>query len=223
MNTQKTFTILLALCLTFTCASQAFAGSLHFESVQDQSINLGAEIQVGVSLKADQEQAVEFLILPNELSDAISSQDVSIDLDHSHLSLLQGEPQTLTLSIHTRTSAPSLTAKKFILQAKSQTGELTQIEIALSILPTYVIQVIDGDDQTNPATSFDFDSQKDIAYFRPHAEGLQLIFLNKSTKSFVIHGEGLIKHQDTHVPTSPGQEYLPPNTRFTRSIILIVM
>jgi hypothetical protein len=103
-----------------------------------------------------------------------------------------------------------LTAKKFILQAKSQTGELTQIEIALSILPTYVIQVIDGDDQTNPATSFDFDSQKDIAYFRPHAEGLQLIFLNKSTKSFVIHGEGLIKHQDTHVPTSPGQEYLPP-------------
>jgi hypothetical protein len=176
-------------------------GNIHLlGSVGDQSIGLGAKLEVAVEIRADQAQSINFAIDPEDIADSIQNGDISIQMNPPQISLADGETKEVKLVIQTKTSAPSFNAKKFGLLVKSEKGSLlTSADISLKVLPIYVVTVIDGTDADNP---YDFDSQPGTSYFRPHAAGLQFIFKNLSKKHLspkpvLIHGDGkVIKHED---------------------------
>jgi hypothetical protein len=176
-------------------------GNIHLGSVSDQSIGLGAKLELTVNVTADQAQTVNLAIDSEDLAEQIQDSDISIQVNPPQLSLADGETKEVKLEIQTKTSAPSFNAKKFGLLVKSDKGSLlTSTDINLKVLPLYVVTIIDGVDSDNP---YDFDSQPGTSYFRAHEAGLQFVFKNLSKKHLsakpvIIHGSGVIKHQDVN-------------------------
>lgn len=201
------FAATIGLAIGSYGATSAFAqgsasdsdGNIHLGAVSDQSIGLGAKLEVAIEVTADQAQTINFAIDSEDLADSIQNGDISLQTNPPQISLADGETKEVKLVIQTKTSAPSFNAKKFGLLVKSEKGSLlTSTDVALKVLPLYVVTIIDGANADNP---YDFDSQPGVSYFRPHDAGLQFVFKNLSKKHLspkpvIIHGSGVIKHQD---------------------------
>jgi hypothetical protein len=188
-------------------------GNIHLGEINSQSIGLGAKLEISVEVTADEASSVNLAIDSEDLAEQIQDGDISIQSNPPQISLGAGETKEVKLEIQTKTTAPSFDAKKFGLVVKSDKGStLTSADISLTVLPLYVVTVIDGTDSDNP---YDFDSQPGISYFRPHAKGLQFVFKNMSVKKLapskpvIIHGDGVIQHQDISKPLQHGEVYQP--------------
>lgn len=73
---------------------------------------------------------------------------------------------------------------------------------ALASAPTfYVIDVTDGAGDEE----FAFSTPAETVHLPPHPEGLIVQFRNLTRKNVVIHGDGMIPHQDPSHPMTPAQ------------------
>jgi hypothetical protein len=204
--------LILLILILLPARAPASGVSASFAPVADQTINLGAKIEFSVQITAaGDSESTSFAILPEEIADQMTNQDIVVRPEISQLSLVQGETQAVKFEIQTKTSALSVSGKKFAIQAKDAQGDiLASTEVSLTVAPVYIVNVIDGPNGgTDPANPFDFDSQTSTAYFRPQTNGLQFIFHNLSEKPFIIHGQGAIPHQGFDSPSAHGESYQP--------------
>jgi hypothetical protein len=204
--------VTVALAMGTSGRAQALDGNIHLSEIDSQSIGLGAKLEITVEVTADEASSVNLAIDSEDLAEQIQNGDISIQSNPPQISLGAGETKEVKLEIQTKTTAPSFNGKKFGFLVKSDKGStLTSSDISLTVLPLYVVTIIDGADSENP---YDFDSQPGISYFRPHANGLQFVFKNMSTKNLdpskpvIIHGNGVIQHQEGK-PLQHGDVYQP--------------
>lgn len=196
----------IAWGVSHSIPARASDGNIHLGAVDAQSIELGAKLEISVDVTADEAQSINFAIDSEDIAEQIQDGDISIQANPAQVSLAAGETKEIKLEIQTKTSAPDFSAKKFGLVAKSEKGSpLASTDISLSVLPLYRVSILDGSD----ADPFEFDSQAGTSYFRSHANGLQFVFRNLSTKPVIIHGSGVIKHQG-FTPLQHGDAYQPP-------------
>jgi len=204
--------VTVGLALGTSGHAQTLDGNIHLGEIDSPSIGLGAKLEITVEVTADEASSVNLAIDSEDLAEQIQDGDISIQSNPPQISLGAGETKEVKLEIQTKTTAPSFDAKKFGFVVKSDKGStLTSADISLTVLPLYVVTVIDGTDSDNP---YDFDSQPGISYFRPHAKGLQFVFKDMSvknlapTKPVLIHGNGVIQHQ-LGKPLQHGEVYQP--------------
>jgi hypothetical protein len=190
----RLITLLLSSFFTVT----GWSAEVKFAPIASQSITLGTKIFVPVILQMDSDSAISFSFDPKELSDLVKAGDLSLALDQGSSSIV----------VQTQTFSPSFQHKKFALQAKDSEGNLvSSVEVDLSVLPMFIVNITDSPNAKTGALEYRFDSSQAISYFRPHTTGLQIIFNNKSSQTIAIHGSGAIKHEKD--VKAPGQSYNP--------------
>jgi hypothetical protein len=193
------------------CLNQAWALPLAIETALPISLGLGARQTVEVSVLG--EGTVELAVDASALRRFDAEGDVAVEVTPRRLTL----PGKATLTVATRTSAPSFEGGSFALKARS-TSEMASAEVAISVKPRYRVRVLqkgagacEGNKRvTDSRWICDFDSPTEIAYFRPHAQGLTIEFLNETQDRFFIHGSGAIGHMPFAAPLEPGRVYEAP-------------
>jgi hypothetical protein len=193
--------------------------AFEIKSIDPQKLDLGTQVLIAVEISADSDLRgnIDLEVDRTALADKDAGQDVVLQLSPTRLRANGSAPLKATLTLTVRTSAPTIAGGEFTVRAKaSQNGAQAEAKVALDVNPHYVVHVFqarpgscDGNKTVTDKKSWicDFDSP-DVAYFRPHAEGLTFEIQNKTNESLYIHGNGAIKHQDTSKPPlAPGDTY----------------
>jgi hypothetical protein len=184
--------------LLFILVGYASAAEMTIDAVPAQSLGLGTSRTVPITLHG--EGAADLSIDQTALTQD-SEHDVVLTIAPKHVTFSGGSAQA-TVTITTKTSAPSFTGGKFAVAARSADSSVAA-DIGLSIEAVYTVTIIkkrDGHCADNTKvtdhTSWvcDFDSAPDTAYFRAHAAGLKLVFINKTDDTLEIHGSDAVQH-----------------------------
>jgi hypothetical protein len=192
---------------------------MEFSGVTALTMNLAEESVLTVHVKAIDPVDADVRAESHELDTELRAGQIGLSTVPTHLKLRAGESADIAMHVTVSSLAPSFEEKTLTVAALER-GELAaSADRTLSVKAVYVVKILDGD-------PFNFDSPDSTLKFAPHAEGLQFLFQNFSSKACVIHGEGAIEHQDTEAPLPPalrganGQAQLDPRGTYTPALIL---
>jgi hypothetical protein len=181
---------------TLTRVAVASDPAAVFTGPSSVNMNLAAEQLLPLHVRAIAALDVDLTVVSSELSHELSSGKILIQAIPAHLSLKEGEEADVNLKVTVKSDAPSLKDKQFSVVAISRGTEIGRAERDVTVNAVYMVKILNG----NP---FSFDSPDEKLRFAAHSEGLQIVFVNYSSRSCIIHGEGAIKHQDIDQPLSP--------------------
>jgi len=173
------------------------------DPIGPQSLGLGATLSIPLTITGEGE--IDLEVDPGDLAPLKQAGDLSFSLTPAHLSLEGGHAGRANLEIATRTSIEDFRGRAVSILAgvtDATDGERTRTDFNLTVLPTYLVSILDG----TGGEKFGFSSPDQIAYFRPHSEGLIIRFQNLSSNECVIHGEGVIVHQPLETPLLPASQ-----------------